>query len=232
MKQVFQRFKELHVLVATPSMGLWAEPFGVAYANMLTHCATRKIGSYKNQIIRPMSMKGSVLSNLRVAALKRAKKLECTHLLWVDSDQSFPRDTLHRLIAHDKDVIGANVATKTLPTLPTARVKSVDPKGSLVWTDAEMQGLQKVWRLGCGLTLMGRKAIDALPLSCFEMIYKPEAEKYQGEDWKMCEALEEAGIEIWVDHKLSNEVGHHGWFNFTHEYNGVVQTAHDKSQAA
>lgn len=223
MSAFAQRFKELHVLVAVPSTGVWTERFGVSMIQMLTYTARVQIGKYKTQQIRPMSMTGSILPNLRVSALARAKELDVTHLLWVDSDQSFPRETLHRLIGHEKDVVGANVATKTMPTLPTARKIGADPQGSLVWTDEGMEGLEKVWRLGCGLTLMSQKAIKALPLSCFEMVYKPEVERYQGEDWKMCEALELAGIDIWVDHGLSQHVGHHGSFNYTHQYNGEVK---------
>jgi hypothetical protein len=147
-------------------------------------------------------------------------------LLWVDSDQSFPRDTLHRLILREKDVIGANIATKTMPTLPTARRRpqaGESESGSLVWSDPDLKfDLERVWRIGCGLTLMSRKAVAALPMNCFEMVFKPDVQRYQGEDWRMCEYLEKAGIEIWVDHRLSQEVGHHGYFKFTHEYAGVI----------
>lgn len=224
-----QRFKNLDIMVAVPSTGMWYEDFGKSLCMMLLTCAQRKIGNYKTQQVRLLSSKGSILPNLRAGALDAAKKAGVDYLLWVDSDQSFPRDTLHRLVTREKDVVGANIATKAIPNLPTARQKPTvgEPEwGSLVWTPPmeelnEKNVLEKVWRLGCGLTLLSKKAINALPLNCFEMKYKPDVERYQGEDWQMCEYLEAAGIDIWVDHELSNLVGHHGTFNFTHEYNGV-----------
>jgi len=227
LSATLQKQHDLSVLVCVPSDGMWHEPFGKSLCVMLIYCAQRRIGFYKTQQVSLFSAVGSILSNKRISALKAAKEQEVDYLLWTDSDQSFPKETLHNLIMAGKDVIGANIATKMLPTLPTARRKPQPGEsaiGTLVWTPEKPEHrYEKVWRLGCGLTLMSKKAIAALPLNCFEVRYKPEVEFYQGEDWQMCEALEAAGIEIWIDHELSNRVGHHGTFNFTHEYNGLVK---------
>lgn len=224
--QALQRLKKLDILVAVPSMGTWHEEFGKALAMMLSHVHTAKIGNYKGQQARVLSVRGSILPNLRLTALQKAKELGADYMLWVDSDQSFPKDTLHRLIMRKLDVVGANVATKTIPTLPTARRRPIPgepPFGALVFTDAASRGIEEVWRLGCGLTLMSKKVIQALPENCFEMIYKPDVQRYQGEDWSMMEHVERLGFKIYIDHDLSNQVGHHGGFNYTHEYNGTLQ---------
>lgn len=220
--------KTLKVLLAIPSMGSWHEEFGKSLAQLTSHFAVARVGSYKHQQLHTMSMRGSILPNLRLSALQKAKEMGVDYLLWIDSDQSFPKDVVHRLVMWDKDVVGANIATKTIPTLPTARREPIPGEpafGALVFTDAHSTGLQRVWRIGCGLTLMSRKVIQALPEDCFEMLYKPDVRRYQGEDWRMCEHIEKAGFEIYVDHDLSNLVGHHGGFNYTHEYNGTTQLA-------
>jgi hypothetical protein len=54
------------------------------------------------------------------------------------------------------------------------------------------------------------------------MTYKPEVDAYQGEDWNMCEALEKAGVPIYVDHDLSKRIGHVGTFKYTHEVVGQI----------
>lgn len=225
MNPTLQKRHDLKVLVAVPSMGVWHEEFGKSLCMMLIYAAVRKIEFFKTQEVKLLSMKGSILPNLRATALQTAKDQNADYLLWVDSDQSFPKETLHALIQHDLDVVGANVATKAIPNLPTARNKPKEGEpdsGSLVWTEEKpKERLEKVWRLGCGLTLMSKRAIQALPMNCFEMRFRPEVNRYQGEDWQMCEYLEKAGIDIWVDHELSNKVGHHGSFKFTHEYNGI-----------
>lgn len=225
MQQALQKLKKLKILVAVPSMGMWHEEFGKSLAAMIAFANIVRIGHYRGQEVATMSMRGSILPNLRLAALVRAKEMEADFLLWLDSDQSFPKETLHRLVLRNLDVVGANVATKTMPTLPTARRRPVPgepPQGALVYTDSHSRGIEEVWRLGCGVTLMSRKVVRALPEDCFEMRYRPDAKKYQGEDWTMMEHVERLGFKIHVDHDLSNLVGYHGGFNYTHEYNGEV----------
>lgn len=222
MGPALQKFQKLNVLLAVPSTGVWTEEFGKSLANMQQFFLQNKVGNYRGQQLVTMSIKGSILPNMRLSALKKAKEIDATHLLFVDSDQSFPRWTLHRLILRHLDVVGANIATKTVPTLPTARMLSRVETGELVYTEAESQGVQRVDMLGCGLILLSRKAVHMLPHDCFAMVYKPEVDKYQGEDWTMCEHLRAQGFEIYIDHEVSNAVGHHGTFNYTHEFNGTV----------
>jgi len=62
--------------------------------------------------------------------------------------------------------------------------------------------------------------MQALPNTCFEMLYVPELDDYQGEDWSLCNALHELGFKIWIDHDLSKEVGHLGEFEYTHDVVG------------
>lgn len=224
MKPTLQKLHALKVAIGVPSTGMWHQEFSQSMVNMLQAMQTHRVGQYKTQEVHTICTKGSILPRSRLTILKQAKKMRADYLLFVDSDQSFPRYALHRLIGHDKEVVGANIATKTMPTLPTARRRSeTEDYGELVYTEEGAVGLEKVWRIGCGLLLLSRKVIEALPHDCFEMRYRPEVDNYQGEDWSMCEALEKLGFEIWIDHKVSNEVGHHGTFNFTHEYNGEVQ---------
>lgn len=223
MKKVLQRLHKLKIAVGVLSPGEWREEFAVSLTNMCTAFLAHKVENFREQSLHTISVKGSILPRMRLSVLKQAKELQADYLLFVDSDQSFPRWTLHHLIMRDKDVIGANIATKTFPTLPTARRwKAGEPAGELVYTDLGMKDLEKVWRIGTGLLLMKRRVFEKLPHSCFSMPYLEEADTYQGEDWTLCEAIERLGFDIWVDHHLSQEIGHHGAFNFTHEYNGHV----------
>lgn len=223
MKLALQRLKSLTVLLATPSTGIWTEEYGKSLSNLTLAFNTHRVGSYRSQSLHVMSIKGSILPNMRLSALERAKELDADYLLFVDSDQSFPRSTAHKLIARNLDVVGCNIATKTIPTMPTASKKAETPSGwGPVFTDEDSRGVERVDRIGCGILLLSRKVIRALPPDCFEMVYIPAAKKYQGEDWKMCAEIEKLGFEIHIDHDLSKEIGHHGTFNFTHEYNGEV----------
>lgn len=221
------KYKEVKVLVAVPSTGGWHEQMGMSLLAMCTHFMTHSLGEFKKQSIVPMSVRGSILSNKRLAAVKQMQALKCSHVLFIDTDQTFPKTTLHQLLSHEKEVVAANIAVKRIPSLPTARGWPEEGESwldaPLIYTDEESSGLQKVARIGCGIMLIEKKVFDVTGLNVFEQPWKEDLQKYQGEDWTMCEAFEKAGFDIWIDHELSNVVGHIGDFEFTHEVVGSVE---------
>lgn len=233
-----EHLKSLNVLIATPSNGLWYEPFGTSLLAMAQFYLTRKVGQYKSQSYRFISLKGSLLPNMRAEAVRVARGIKASHLLWIDSDQTFPPQMLHHLIEHDKDVIGANVATKQIPAQPTAR--NFDPafpndatKTKPVYTEwGESKGPERVDWIGCGVLMLSRKAYESLPDGCFAMPYIASADRYQGEDWSMCNALREAGFEIFIDHTLSHLIGHVGSFKYTHEWVGELKDNEPQGEAS
>ncbi len=150
---------------------------------------------------------GSILPQLRHRMVRRAQSVGATHILFIDSDQSFPPTTLRRLLSHRLPVVACNVATKTVvpSPLPTARHKGpgsghlVHPKGT---------GVERVWRVGCGIMMVEMSVFDRVPPPWFEVRYIPEIDDFEGEDWYFCRRLEEHGIGV------SEEVGHWGEFEF------------------
>jgi hypothetical protein len=71
--------------------------------------------------------------------------------------------------------------------------------------------------------LVRMKVFEKLGLNCWEVLWKEEIQDYQGEDWRFCELALEAGFDIWVDHYLSNEIGHIGDYNYGHDVVGELQ---------
>ena len=68
----------------------------------------------------------SMLPHLRQQIADEALDVhKATHLLWVDDDHSLPENTVERLLAHDKPVVGINASTRSHPIKPTARL-SID----------------------------------------------------------------------------------------------------------
>lgn len=214
--------KHLRVLVVVPSGSHWVADFATSLISLVARFANTPVLGYSSHELRVANIKGSILPRARLRGIKAAKAAEATHLLFLDSDHTFEPDLLHRLIKADKDVVAANCVTKCIPSSPTARTKSDDPKGELVYSDPESAGLQKVWRVGCGVMLLTAKAYNQIPHEAFEMPYLEDIDDYQGEDWTMCAALEKAGVPIYVDHGVSQEVGHVGMLNYTHDYVGVA----------
>jgi len=214
----------LRVVVGVPSGVHWHAQFGTSLVSLVAHFANKQVRGWKSQELRLVNTRGSLLPRQRLDILKAAKKMEATHLLFLDSDHTFHPDMLHRLLEWRKDVVGANCAIKQLPSQPTARVRGLDKgRGTPVYTDPNSHGLQEVWRIGTGVLLLSAKAFRLLQHDCFEMTYKAEVDDYQGEDWNMCETFERAGLPILIDHDVSRTIGHIGPLNYTHDMMGEIQ---------
>jgi hypothetical protein len=168
--------------------------------------------------------RGSILAQMRQSQVEAAIQNKATHLLFVDSDQMFPRDLAHRLLAHEKQIVAANVATKVIPASPTARLRTASKEGTPLYTTPDSTGLVQVWRIGTGIMLIDlnvfkRKGLKQAPW--FSQHWDEDLGSYVGEDWAFCERLEAAGVKLWVDQDVSKEIGHLGTLNFGHDL--VVQ---------
>lgn len=225
------KFRKLKVMVGVPSQMSSHARFFLCLQAMMNYCLMARIGEFKTQEIRLCNTRGSILPNLRLDIVKTALAERADFLLWLDSDQTFPKELLHMLMARRVDVVAANIATKTIPAGPTARRKSDKVReGVPVFTDPESSGLEKVWRIGCGVMLVNMKVYKKTGLNVFGQPWREEQQKYQGEDWTMCEAIEKAGFDIHIDHDVSKLVGHLGEYEFTHDVVGEIQKGVDGGQ--
>lgn len=146
-----------------------------------------------------------------------------THILWLDTDMRFPKDSLVRLIEHKKDVVGINYAKRTgLPTDFVA-IKTLDWKNEnnskRLETNESSTGLEEVDSMGMGMVLMRTAAIiKALPPLTkddwfwFERLYPTR--RMVGEDVYFFRHLNRKGIKLWVDHDLSKQCRHIGQFEY------------------
>jgi hypothetical protein len=183
----------------------------------------QRVPGYDSQELRVANVRSSILPKNRLDCVKAAKLVKADYLLFIDSDHTFPADLPHRLIKHNKPIVAANCVTKTLPSQPTARAfQEGNPQGEVVYSDPDKHGLQQVWRIGTGVMLIRKDALDRIPHSAWAMVYKEEGDTYQGEDWTFCAAAAELNIPIFIDHDISRMVGHIGNLEYTHDYVGEV----------
>lgn len=141
-----------------------------------------------------------------------------THILWMDSDMRFPRNSFIRLLNHNQPVVGVNYAKRQVPTDYVA-IKKVGfgDGGKRLVTDGESTGLEKVEAVGFGLLLMRVDALLELPTDQPWFWYELDEETgdHIGEDVYFCRLLRESGVDIYVDHDLSKECAHVGQFEYT-----------------
>ena len=151
---------------------------------------------------------GSVLPSLRQGLAERAIAQGATHLLWIDADHSFPDDTAHRLLAHERPWVGVNATTRIAPLRATALKKD----GQLLDTTQHSKGLERVWRMGFGIVLIEARVFEAMPKPWFliEYVEHEEGGVFRGEDVYFCEKAKAAGFHPVVDHDLTKETTHIG----------------------
>jgi hypothetical protein len=202
-----------YIVLAVPSGSFWHAQFAMSLMFLMNQMVARGISS---SVSNP---RGSILPNLRHTAVQFALDNGATHVLFLDSDQTFPKETTEILLSHGKDVVAANIATKQFPSTPTARLRGDEVSGDPLYTTPKSQPrLQRVWRVGTGVMLIKTSVFRRVgPPPWFEVPWVEELGTYRGEDWFFCERLEKAGIPLFVDHALSLQVGHIGDCEYTHE---------------
>jgi hypothetical protein len=141
----------------------------------------------------------------REEVLSEALRLGATHLLWLDTDMRFPRETASRLAQHDRPIVACNYVMRNDRQMFTA-----ERAGVTVETRPESTGLEAVDSVGFGVLLMRTDVALDLPRPWFAHGRNPETGADIGEDRMFCRAVRAAGYEIVIDHDLSREIGHIG----------------------
>jgi hypothetical protein len=217
------KMKAIKVVVGIPSGSTWNASFGVSLVDMVSYFASTKVPGYDAQSLQVVNTRSSILPRNRLDIIKKAQELNATHLLFIDTDHTFPKWLIHRLVTLEKQVVAINCVTKTIPAGPTGRKKSDDPRGELVYTDPDNNHVEEVWRIGTGVMLIEMGVFKKVGNACWGMTYMPDVDSYMGEDWNFCVECEEAGIPLFVDHMASQYVGHEGMLIYTHDFVGTVQ---------
>ena len=109
---------DLRIAVCVPG-DRWKAGFGFSVSNMIAKFAGAKY-EHGEKSIELISVSGSMLAQVRTGLVLRAMKAEATHMLFLDDDMEFPPDLLHRLLRHNKPVVGCNYSRRTVPPYPTA----------------------------------------------------------------------------------------------------------------
>lgn len=133
------------------------------------------------------------LSSSRMWLTREAKEKGATHLLFVDSDMLFPPDTLRRLLAHDKDIIGVDYHKRKFPLETVTAYKDGIEK-----SDTEPF---KVKVAGTGVMLVRLSIFDdpKMDPNWFSFGRNAKGENTLGEDGWFCFTAQDAGYDVWID---------------------------------
>lgn len=161
---------------------------------------------YDSNVVFAVTL-GTYLPNLRNGAVEAALSRRMSHILFIDSDMRFPPDVAQRLKTHNKEIVGANCRQRTQNAWTAM-------KGGNFIGSGGRSGLERVDSLGMGVTMINLELFARIPPPWFDMPYDEQAGKHMGEDVAFCRKVREAGVPIWADHDLSQEVKHMGIVEF------------------
>lgn len=184
------------VAIAVPSGDMVHADFAMRLATLCLNPGARAF------VVNARSSLVMVGRNQCVEAARLAK---ATHILFLDSDIVFPANTLARLLAHNKDAVGALYVQRVPPHMPLG----VTDDGK---QEAITSGLRRMKLMPTGCLLLRSGLFDALPKPWFNT--REVEGKIMGEDFHFCEQLARHGIDIWCDGDLSREIGHIGQKTF------------------
>lgn len=188
------------VVICVPTNGLVHAEFAYCLANLIRRCEIERIK------INLVMHEGTILSEQRQKiAIEALKLFSPDYLFWLDSDITFPDDTLIRLLDTDKDVVCAAYSKRTRPFIPTVFL-DIDPVIPI-----EIDGkLQRARFAGMGCMLVDATIMQTLPMPWFPLLWHESSQSWHGEDMGFCSLLEDYNVELWCDTALSLEVGHLG----------------------
>ena len=149
-------------------------------------------------------------AHLRNQIVEQALDHGCSHLLMMDTDQSYPENLIERLLSHKVDVVAAKVHRRYPPfdgimyrgkiyeyvPVPDEEIELAMKEDRLVEVDA----------IGTGCILYNTKVFFSLPYPWFQFTDAVGDKKPVGEDIGFCWKLRQGGYRIWVD--VSLQVGH------------------------
>jgi len=214
---------EIRLLVGIPSHSEhWHYQFCLSLSMMMLECEQRKFYKADSQGVTLHITRGSMLPYVRQCIVDFALERDFTHTLFIDNDQTFPRDTAHRLLATGRDVVACNIATKLIPADTNTRLYDGSLGGVKFYTDPQSVGTKEVWRTGMGIMLVNNKVFKKIPRPHFEMYWGGKDRGFVGEDWNFCEKLEAHGIKPYINQTLSKHIGHVGTYEYKHDIVGEI----------
>ncbi len=156
----------------------------------------------------PIFQYGAYVSQNREKIVKKAKELECTHLLFIDHDMKFKPADIEQLIEHNKDMVTALYNFREMPLHSMVEMISVKD-----YDDYKMpKELFKAHTVGLGCSLIKMSVFDKIGKPCFPMKYDKGGLVVESEDMGFCRKVREAGMDVWCDPTL--DIKHIGNYEY------------------
>lgn len=192
------------VVICVPTNGLVHAQFTYCLVEAIRYTESQGVSVHVNMD------EGTVLSNQRQhLAYTAVVDHRADHIMWLDSDMTFPADVILQLLKHNRDVVCATYSKRVEPFHATAFI-DIDPV-----VPVPIKGrLKRVKYAGMGCMLVNADVMHRLPTPWFPLIWHEPSQSWHGEDMGFCDLLEKENVSIYCDIELSLTVGHIGQQEF------------------
>jgi len=154
--------RPVKVALALPSGRTWEARTATCVAGLSAYSALQGIQ------IGIINLEGSMITKQRNDLVEHAKKIESDFIFMIDTDMVIPPDSLCRLLAHGKDVVGATYNKRVPPYETLGKLKGPQP------TDDELRagGLREAELLPGGVLLIRMSVFDKIQWPYFFESYQ------------------------------------------------------------
>ena len=180
--------------------------------------ALSKAGIEHNLFLSP----GTLIANQRHELVKAAQEWGATHVMFIDSDITFKPSHVIEMINFDEPVVGGAYSKRLEPVIPTAW-HSIDDWNTYVKLHEQTDSHIRVEAMALGFCLIKIQVFDNLELPWFILGFKDG--HYTGEDIEFFRNCKNNNIPVWLDVKVSFELGHLGLKEFKNANDIVVSLA-------
>lgn len=189
----------MKVLIAVPSFDMVHTDFTTSLAGLLMHRAYDRAMS-RDVKIAYQNVKSTIIHSARAILVQSAIDAGCTHIFFLDSDLTFPPNTLNRLIAHHQPFVCATYVKRHPPHELLGKPNQQAAIG--------LVNLLEMVEVPLGCALIKLSVFDRLPVPNFSYVCGPTPTDDISEDIGFCRAVCASGQSIYCDPTLSRELGH------------------------
>lgn len=208
----------MKVAILTPVYADTSAEFTFCLGRLLTHSARQ----HPQAEIEFFLNRATGIAYNRCILMQHALDWGADWTLWIDADMTFPPDAFSRLHGHGREIVGCNYSTrdggKAWPTAETGE-RGQDIRLHTTKEKADAGLVEPATALGLGLCLVSASvypklralhASNGIPdLPVFNDVVAPGGGRIF-EDRLFFWSAADVGVDAWLDHGLSWEVGHVG----------------------
>jgi hypothetical protein len=200
-----------HLVAHFVATGGYVPETGETYSLALNWCQTSILPEGRHRLVEDLHKKGAA------------------KILWIDTDMRFPKEGLHMLLRHKQPIVGANYVSRR----PPFRFTAATPDELIMETKPGQTGIEEAGHVAFGfcltdISVFGNPASPAhAPMFNFDWYFNDETKRWTiiGEDVSFCREARTNGYKVFVDHELSNAIGHIGEFEYNTEVMQQVDAA-------